>query len=93
MILSRVLGHVVATAKHPDYIGTKLMICQPNDERGGDVGESLLAVDRVQAGPGDTVHVMREGNGVRQLFGKEILPIRSIIIGIVDRVDVGGIAK
>lgn len=87
MTLCKVLGDIVSTVKHPDYAGTKLMICQPVDERGRATGECILAVDRVQAGPGDTVLVMREGNGVRQLFGKQILPIRSIIIGIVDHVD------
>ena len=30
---------------------------------------------------------MREGNGVRQLIGIELLPIRSLIIAIVDDVD------
>jgi microcompartment protein CcmK/EutM len=91
--LCKVIGDIVSTAKHPDYTGTKLMICQPVDEGGKAVGESILAVDRAQAGPGDTVLVMREGNGVRQLFGKQILPIRSIIIGIVDHVDVAAAAR
>ena len=89
MTLCKVIGDIVTTAKHPDYLGTKVMICQPVDERGRPYGEAILAVDRVQAGPGDTVLIMREGNGVRQLFGKQILPIRSIIIGIVDAVTVG----
>jgi len=30
--------------------------------------------------------VMQEGNGVRQLFGIQDLPIRSVIVGIVDQV-------
>ena len=88
MTLCKVLGDVVSTAKHPAYVGTKLMIVQPVDEDLKARGESYLAVDRVQSGPGDIVLTMREGNGVRQLFGKEILPIRSIIVAIVDSVDV-----
>ena len=85
----RVLGNVVATEKHPVYQGLKLMVVQPIDPRGADVGDSFLAVDRVQAGPGDRVIVMREGNGVRQLMnmGQQV-PIRSLIVGIVDAVDV-----
>lgn len=86
--MCRVLGTVVSTVKHPTYAGQKLMVVQPVDERGDDIGTSFLAVDRVQAGAGDKVIVMSEGNGVRQLMqmGKQ-LPIRSLIVGIVDQVD------
>jgi ethanolamine utilization protein EutN len=88
MRLCRVLGNVVATEKHPVYQGQKLMIVQPTDEQGHDVGSSFLAVDQVQAGPGDHVIVMSEGNGVRQILGMgEQVPIRSLIVGIVDAVD------
>ncbi len=66
MRLCRVLGNVVATVKHPVYIGHKLLIVQQVDGEGRDVGSSFLAVDTVQAGPGDQVLVMSEGNGVRQ---------------------------
>jgi ethanolamine utilization protein EutN len=88
MKLCRVLGSVTQTAKHETYLGQKLMVVEPIDAAGRPVGSSWLAIDRVQAGPGDRVLVMAEGNGVRQLFGKEVLPIRSIIIAIVDAVDV-----
>ena len=87
MKLCRVLGSVTQTAKHETYLGQKLMVVEPIDAAGRALGSSWLAVDRVQAGPGDRVLVMAEGNGVRQLFGKEVLPIRSIIIAIVDSVD------
>ena len=89
MKLCRVTGNVVATVKHETYRGHKLMIVQPIDELGADVGASFLAVDLAQAGPGDTVLVMQEGNGVRQILKEKVLPIRSIIIGIVDAVEVG----
>lgn len=89
MKLCRVKGNVVATVKHPTYIGHKVMIVQPIDARGKDSGESFVAVDLVQAGPGDRVLVMQEGNGVRQILKVEKLPIRSVIVGIVDQVDLG----
>ncbi|HMY60021.1 MAG TPA: EutN/CcmL family microcompartment protein [Pseudomonadota bacterium] len=88
MKLCRVLGSVVATAKHPTYVGRKLLSVQPLDEKGAAIGSSFLAVDDVQAGPGDVVLVMQEGNGVRQLLKAKDLPIRSLIVGIVDRVAV-----
>jgi microcompartment protein CcmK/EutM len=86
--LCRVKGNVVATVKHPSYQGHKVMIVQPIDETGRDAGTSFVAVDLVQAGPGDRVLVMQEGNGVRQILKVQSLPIRSVIIGIVDEVDV-----
>lgn len=93
MKLCRVLGPVVATAKHPVYAGRKLLAVQPLDERGADSGASFLAVDDVQAGHGDVVLVMQEGNGVRQLLkmGPQV-PIRSLIVGIVDKVTLDGSA-
>jgi ethanolamine utilization protein EutN len=89
MRLCRVVGNVVATVKHPMYRGQPLMVVQPIDAHGRDVGASFLAVDRVQAGPGDHVIVLTEGTGVRQILelGAQV-PIRSLIVGIVDAVDV-----
>jgi ethanolamine utilization protein EutN len=87
--LCRVIGNVVATVKHPAYHGQPLMVVQPIDENAADCGTSFLAIDRVQAGPGDVVVVLTEGNGVRQILQMgDIVPIRSLIVGIVDRVDV-----
>jgi ethanolamine utilization protein EutN len=87
--LCKVIGDVVATVKHPDFDGQTLLICQPIDEKGRAVGDHILAVDRAQAGPGDTVLVLREGSGIRQIFQRKIFSVRSIVIGIVDAVDVG----
>ena len=88
MRLCRVIGNVVATEKHPVYRGQKLMVVQPIDTRGVDTGSSFLAVDTAQAGPGDRVIVLSEGTGVRQILdmGQQV-PIRSLIVGIVDAVD------
>jgi len=82
MKLCRVEGTVVGAVHHPVYDGQKLLIVTPID--GGD---SFLAVDRVQAGVGDTVLVNQEGNGARQLLkmGQQV-PIRSLIVGVVDEV-------
>jgi len=82
MKLCRVEGTVVGAVHHKAYDGQKLLVVVPVD--GGD---SFLAVDRVQAGVGDTVLVNQEGNGTRQLLklGQQV-PIRSLIVGIVDEV-------
>jgi microcompartment protein CcmK/EutM len=77
-----------AAAKHPAFAGRTLFVVQPLDERGGDAGASFVAVDHAQAGVGDKVVVLTEGNGVRQILkAGDQVPIRSIIVGIVDQVE------
>ncbi len=89
MRMCRVLGNVTASAKHAAYAGRTLLIVQPLDEHGADAGDSFIAIDHAQAGPGDRVLVLTEGNGVRQILKMgDIVPIRSIVVGIVDEVDV-----
>jgi microcompartment protein CcmK/EutM len=83
-----VVAPMWATAKHPAFAGRPLFVVQPLDERGGDAGASFVAVDHVQAGIGDRVVVLTEGNGVRQILkAGDLVPIRSIIVGIVDHVE------
>jgi ethanolamine utilization protein EutN len=85
--LCKVLGTVVATVKHPAFVGRKLLVVQPLDEHQKPLGKSFIAADHTScAGKGDTVLVMREGNGVRQLVGDPKAPIRSLIVGVVDEV-------
>lgn len=86
MKIARVIGNVVATAKHPDYEGRKLMLVRPETPDGEPAGSAGLAVDLVQAGPGDRVLLLSEGNGVRQLLGNETGPIRTLIVGIIDEI-------
>lgn len=99
MILADVIGTVVMTVKHEAFAGEKMLAVQPLDEKGAPAGAIILAIDRAQAGVGDRVLVMREGNGVRQIIGREQgkgvdeavkmdWPVRSMIVAIVDAVDV-----
>ena len=90
MRLCRVLGNITASVKHPAYAGRTLLIVQPLDAAGADLGDSFIAVDDAQAGPGDRVLVLTEGNGVRQILKQgDQVPIRSMVVGVVDAVDVG----
>jgi ethanolamine utilization protein EutN len=84
----RVVGPLWAAVKHPAYAGRPLFVVQPLDEQGKDTGNSFVAIDTVQAGVGDKVIVLTEGNGVRQILKMgDIVPIRSMIVGIVDHVE------
>ena len=83
----RVVAPMWAAAKHPAFAGRPLFVVQPLDENGKDAGTSFVAIDHVQAGIGDKVIVLTEGNGVRQILQMgDTVPIRSMIVGIVDQV-------
>ena len=88
MKLCRIAGNVVATVKDPSFTGLKVMIVQPVDKDGNDVSSSFLSYDTVNAGPGDLVLVEQEGNTARQLLGTNDDPFHSVIVGIVDTVNV-----
>lgn len=86
MILARVKGEVVATIKHPAYKNWRMLLLDRIDPAGAETGGYLVALDSVDAGLGQTVLVIDEGNSARQVIGDPQAPIRSIIIGIVDEI-------
>jgi len=84
MILGKVIGNVVSTIKLPVYQGYKILIVQPVNNKEEPKGESVLALDTVQAGVGDTVLVIDEGNSSRLIMNNSTAPGRTMIVGIVD---------
>ena len=88
MILARVLGNVVATQKNARYDGARVMMCQPVTPAGEETGATILALDSVDAGVGDTVVIVQEGWGASTAAtGEPGAAIDSAIVGVVDRVD------
>ena len=83
MKIGRVAGNVVSTISHEFFDEQRLLLCDVIDP-GGAVAGYVIAVDRVDAGPGDEVLIIDEGNSSRQLFGVATGPIRTTIVGIVD---------
>jgi ethanolamine utilization protein EutN len=88
MILARVVGNVVATQKNERYANARVMMCQPITPEGEEWGATLLALDSVDAGVGDTVLVVQEGWGASTAAtGEQGAAIDSAIIGVVDSID------
>lgn len=88
MILARVIGNVVATQKNQRYEGARIMLCQKLTAELEETAETLLALDSVDAGQGDTVLIVQEGWGASTAAtGKPGAAIDSAIIGVVDAVD------
>ena len=88
MIIAKVIGTVVSTIKHPAYHGYKLQVVQPLHLANQPLDEAFLALDNAQAGIGDTVLVMNEGGAARQITQIENAPIISVIVGILDSVEI-----
>jgi ethanolamine utilization protein EutN len=86
--LGRVSGTVVSTINHPIFDNRRLLICDLLDVDGADTGGYLICVDTVGAGAGETVLIVDEGNSARQVVGDSTGPIRSVIVGIVDGLEV-----
>lgn len=86
MKLAEVIAPVVSTQKHPFYEGRKTLLVGIVDPEGRRVGDPFVAVDRVQAGTGDRVLLMQEGSSARAMHGVADAPVRSVIVGIVDSV-------
>lgn len=90
MKLGRVAGTVVSTISHPIYDGRRLLMCDLLDAAGEDTGDYLIGIDAVDAGPGETVLIVDEGNGARQVVGDPHAPVRAVVVGIVDEILIDG---
>jgi ethanolamine utilization protein EutN len=88
VITGRVAGEITATIRHPFYAAKKLLLVERTGADGKATGDYLVAVDSVGAGVGEPVLVLDEGTGARQVLGSKDGPVRSVIVGILDRVDV-----
>ena len=86
MILARIVGNVVSTIHHPVVEGRKLLLAERLDAAGLPTGGYLIALDAIGAGHGETVLILDEGNGARQILENASAPVRSLVVGIVDAV-------
>lgn len=86
MKLGRVIGTIVSTIKLDIYRGYKVLVVQPIDPDGSDHGGVMLAIDTVQAGVGDRVLVIDEGNSARVIINDRMAPVRCVVAGIVDHI-------
>lgn len=85
MQLGRVIGTVVATRKYEGLEGKKLLLVQALDHNLRAVGDPLVAVDTVQAGPGDLVYWVASREAALALE-PWFVPVDAAIVGIVDAV-------
>lgn len=89
MILARITGSVVSTIHHPIVDGHTLLLAERLDPDLKPSGGYLIAMDAIGAGQGETVLILDEGSGARQILNDDEAPIRSVVVGIVDMVELG----
>ena len=87
MKIGRVAGTVVATICSPVLEGRRLLMVDLLDDKGRATGRDLIAVDSVGAGAGETVLILDEGNGARQVLQAPDAPVRAVVVGIVDEIE------
>jgi microcompartment protein CcmK/EutM len=87
MQLARVIGDVVVTRKDENLAARTLLVLQPIAADGSPSGRTLVAVDAVGAGVGETVFFVRGKEASFPFYPAEV-PVDAGIVGIVDRYDV-----
>lgn len=88
MILCKVTGTIVATQKNATLKDKKILTVQPIGLDDAPIGRDLLAIDTVDAGLGDTVLVVQEGQAAAQLLKSKEIPVHSVVVAVVDGMDV-----
>jgi ethanolamine utilization protein EutN len=88
MFFAKVIGTVWATRKDEHLQSFKLQFIQPMNAMREIVGDPIIAVDTVGAGPGETVFYITAREATIPL-SVDMAPVDASIVGIIDRIDVG----
>ena len=91
MKIGRVAGTVVSTINSPVFDERRLLLCDLLHPTGEPTGEYTIAVDTVDAGAGEEVLIIDEGNSARQVVGLDPAPIRAVVVGIIDEIDLNSV--
>ena len=92
MIVGRVKGHVVASAKVENLEGKKMLVVEilsVTPEGLSPTNLHMVCIDAVQAGEGEVVVVV-QGSSARIAPGMEKVPVDALIVGIVENLNAFG---
>ena len=92
MQLGKIVGTVVSTRKDEKLEGLSLMLVKYIDLDGKPTGGLVVAVDAVGAGEGEVV-LVAAGSSARQTPVTKDKPVDTVIMAIVDVLDVNGEEK
>jgi len=90
MKIAAVIGSAISTIKSPRVQDPKILLCRETDPTGKEkIGISYAALDLVDAGVGDLV-LTCHGSASRQTHLTSNTPVDSVIIGVLDHMEVDG---
>lgn len=87
MFIARVVGDVVATHRHGELGGRKLLLVRRLSTLGKEEGAEVVALDVIGVGVGERVLVVQEGGAARTLSRSARIPAQAVVVGVVERVD------
>jgi ethanolamine utilization protein EutN len=83
MFLGRVVGRLWASRRADGLAGRKLLLVRPESASGRETHRLVVAVDGLEAGPGDRV-IVAHGSRVRDITVGPQVADKDIVVGIVD---------
>ena len=87
MLLGKVIGSVWATRKCESIKGYKIMLVQPLNSEEEELGDPIIALDTVGAGPGEIIFYITSSEAVIPL-DVDMAPVDASIVGIVDTINI-----
>ncbi|MGQ7720509.1 EutN/CcmL family microcompartment protein [Melioribacter sp. OK-1-Me] len=87
MLLGKVIGTVWSTRKDENLVGAKFLIVRELNLDLTPKTSTIIAVDSVGAGIGETV-LVAQGSSARQTTFTKNKPVDAVIMAIVDKLDV-----
>ena len=87
MYLGKVIGSIWATRKYEAVNGYKMLFVQPINSSLEKLGEPIIALDTVGAGPGEIIFYVTASEAVIPL-DVDMAPVDASIVGIVDSINV-----
>lgn len=88
MYIAVVIGKVISTEKDAAYEERKLLYVQRLGLDKKAQGRPTIAVDYVDAGEGDIVIIGAAPGLASVVFGIPRAPIRELVMGVIDHVDI-----
>lgn len=81
MVIGRIVGKAVSTAKHDSLVGAKLLVAEPI---GAASLDPVLCLDEIGARAGDIVVMSNDGKFAREMVNDINSPARWWVMGIID---------
>lgn len=85
MYLGKIIGTIWATRKYEAVVGYKMQLVQPINANYEKLGEPIIALDTIGAGPGEIIYYVTASEAVIPL-DVDMAPVDASIVGIVDSI-------